>query len=327
MASLVPMRRFVKGRRVKCVDFTASGDAVAAELEARGFVEEGRQADPHATPGAVTPGAAAKAPGADGATGGVNRWVFPGGKPVDPPPAPIARRPLVVVTAWSTREHDIGPIIETHAALQGVDRFVWLANGVDRLRFRQLDRASSRLPVTLARTAHTQSIAQAYNLLLIEATADAVDADVLVIQDDVMVTPDLPAALSASRYDLPAAWHDDRPRRGYEIGGYPYVVNMAVLIRRRLFDRMGFFNELFVRGVDAEYGVRASVAGLSCGFIEAPTVHHVGHITTHGDNGSVRQLHRQAHRLIEALLEWGRIGMRVESAFVQHPETSPLFKF
>lgn len=221
--------------------------------------------------------------------------------------------PVTVVTAWSSRSRDMGAVLENHLALADVQRFVWLANGLTGGEWSLLRSAARRcsVPVTLLRSKVCLPIARAYNQCLAAAHEDG-PTDVLELQDDVMAPEGLVASLQNSPLDLPAAWHVDRQRRDYDVEGYRYVVSMAMLIRKGLFKTLGYFDELFIRGVDAEYGVRASARGLSVGFIDAPSVRHIGHQTTGGDNASVRMIHQQALALLRYFIATGRILQRRE---------------
>jgi GT2 family glycosyltransferase len=214
----------------------------------------------------------------------------------------------VVCTVFSPREGvDSAAILENHGQLAGASRYIWLANGVADATHDALIRAALRMarPVTLLRCREILPIARAYNRLLIEANSGGEGRDVLLIQDDVTGPPGLIDSLRACQADLPAAWHDDRPPKEYIVDGLPYIVFMAVLIRAGVFAKLGFLNELFIRGVDAEYGCRASNMGMTCGFLPYPRVHHHGKITTNGDNGHVRMIHQQALSLIQFLRRRG----------------------
>ena len=91
--------------------------------------------------------------------------------------------------------------------------------------------------------------------------------------------------LRDSKLDLPAAWHLNHPWIPYSCyprGGYHYVVGMCVLIRRKVFDTLGYHDELFLRCVDANYGVRAHLKGFSVGYVKETGVLHRGRMPTDG---------------------------------------------
>lgn len=210
----------------------------------------------------------------------------------------------IVCTSFSPRDLDCGLVLPNHARLQEVFQYYWLANGIDDAAYGKLltfanafQRAGKS--VTVWRCRELLPIARAYNHLLQQV--DDQFADALILQDDVTAPANLVHALRKSRYDLPAAWHENKPNRDYVINGLDYVVFMAVLIRRRVFERLGYLNELFIRGVDAEYGCRASFEGLSVGHITEAHVHHWGERTTHGNNTYARMIHQQALAMIQFL--------------------------
>lgn len=219
-------------------------------------------------------------------------------------------RPIVECTVFSQRDIALEMVLRNHARLDGIDRVLWLANGVDEATYQTLVHAASqrRQPTTLFRCGRRLPIARAYNHLLATAHDEDDRADCLILQDDVTARPCLPRALQDSQFDLTAAWHDDRPPHRYEVRGLDYVVFMAALIRGQLIDEIGYLNELFLRGVDCEFGCRASASGHTVGFTMWPHVHHIGHVTTGGDNVEARYVHQQARALAEELIDAGRLA-------------------
>lgn len=218
--------------------------------------------------------------------------------------------PVVACTVFSPRSHGIYQVLDSQTRLGGIARRAWLANGLSDVEYGRLAGVASKLPqpTTLFRCREVLPIARSHNHLLRHAAVEHPGSDCLILQDDVLAPPELPSALSASEYDVPAAWHDDRPPKKYEACGLQYVVFMAVLLRSRVLDRVGYLNEMFMRGVDAEFGCRASAAGLTCGFVPWPRVHHVGRVTTGGDNAGTRMVHQQALGLIRYLHRRGLLA-------------------
>lgn len=223
----------------------------------------------------------------------------------------------VVCTVFTRRSVPPRGIVRRVVALKGeVSEFVWVNNGAGRPVTDELARMAATFApsarVVLLTVNWVLPIARAWNVALERASSDFPDDDYLEVQDDVRVTPELLPALQRSRFDLPAAWHDNRPRKRYERFGLAYVVGMAVLIRNRVFRRLGYHDELFIKGVDEEYGMRGSLNGFTVGHISRPTVHHLGGVTALGDNRLAARLHEHGHALAAFLLEHGLLLGRRE---------------
>ena len=218
--------------------------------------------------------------------------------------------PTTICTVWTDRPVPPRGIVKRHCMLEGeISEFVWVNNGGGEVLGRSLAKLCRifrpRARVVLIDVHHLLPIARAWNVALDRASRDHPDDDYLEAQDDVRVRPGLLTALRTSEFDLAGAWHDDQPPRAFEHCGYPYVVGMAVLIRNRVFRRLGHHDELFIKGVDAEYGV-------SVGHVYDPLVRHMGTTTALGSNGFARRLHEHASVLIPYLLDRGLMFGRRE---------------
>jgi GT2 family glycosyltransferase len=216
---------------------------------------------------------------------------------------------ITACTVWSGRSINFKAVAKNHLEIADVDRHVWLLNGLSSAQHESFEKIAhtTRQWITLIKSPRLLPIARAYNRVFQEAQKEK-GSDFFVIQDDILAESCSATVLKKSRYDLPALWHVDRPIREYEICGLPYVVFMAALIRRRVFDEIGYLWEVFLRGCDSEYGIRASLSGFRLGFEFDPRVKHLGGTTTGGDNASVRMVHQQAKLLIEYLVENGVMG-------------------
>jgi len=154
--------------------------------------------------------------------------------------------------------------------VQGVDAHVWLNNGGgvalnDSLR--SLAVGASR-PVFLFSASSRLPIARSHNQCLRVASEKWQDADYLVLQDDVIPAVDSAVKLAASAYDIPGGFSRTRPEstRNRQRFGFRVIALAQMLIRNRVFKDLGYHDELFWRGVDSEYCVRAGIAGFSVGF-------------------------------------------------------------
>jgi len=220
----------------------------------------------------------------------------------------------VVTTVFSPRKRPLEAVVSNHLALRGGCTRVWLNNGGGETITRQLRAlaAQAGCPAIILETGVMLPIAPAYNAVMKVAFEELQATAVLELQDDVLVVNDMVMHCYESGLDLAAGWHTDREMRPYEIAGVPYVVGMAVFIKRHVWQRIGYHDEKMIRGVDADYSIRAHCSGFSTGFLMHPRVRHLGDITTEDNGRIVTQYHRQAVLMLEFMLQNGLMKDRRE---------------
>lgn len=214
-----------------------------------------------------------------------------------------------VLTVWSRDTVWCG-VVRSHLALDGVIRRVHVFNGLKAETRLRLERDFADHRCTFITSAHRLPIARAYNLGL---RVIPESEDVLEYQDDIVTAPSMVMALASCEYDVAAGWHNDRSyQEAFEFEGMRYTAGMCMLLRARVRQRIGFHCELFINGVDGDYGMRAHEAGFTCGHLKNPRVKHLGRVTTYGNNEMGRRFHEHGKRMTEFLKANGLQNMRYE---------------
>ena len=189
---------------------------------------------------------------------------------------------MAICTVFSGRMDYMAEVGDSLAAIDwptGRVHYVWMANGmddagVDILRARAIRLAARGRPVTFIKCPRMLPISIAYNRTLIEAAKQ--DSEVICeIQDDVAVQPGTLMHLFDSPFDLAGGWRAGKPKV-YHFGAAHYVSGMCTLIRRKVFETIGYHCELLLRSVDMDYGIRAGATGFDVGVVEAAKVVHLG---------------------------------------------------
>lgn len=225
---------------------------------------------------------------------------------------------MIVLSVFS-RGSVTQSVIESHRALMDVTYRVVVLNHVPpHIRSVLMERLGKK-NTTFIETPYMLPIARAHNVGL-RVVPD--NSDVIELQDDVVVPQDMVTRLVASEYDLPAGWGIrksfgdwcERFENRFAVRNLPYsyVDGKCILLRSRVREKVGYHNELFVKGVDADYGIRASAMGFSCGHLPEPYLVDVGTTTAMGNDAFAQRLHEHARVLAEFLHEHGLIRRRCE---------------
>ena len=226
---------------------------------------------------------------------------------------------MIVLSVFS-RDSVTQSVIESHNALMDATYRVVVLNHVPlHLRSVLMERFGKR-NTTFIETPYTLPIARAYNVGL---SLVPESLDVLELQDDVVVPDNMVSRLCDSGYDVPAAWGIRREwcewcecfsgRFAVANLPYSYVDGKCLLLRSYVRQRLGFHNELFFKGVDADWGIRASAMGMTVGHLPEPYITDVGYSTAVGSDEQVKRLHDHARIMAEFLHANGLLARRYES--------------